>query len=178
MARTWRRQQHFNTFFQLMPLRFCLKTQRNFGVFRFLDVHPLRRDPDRKESFPTCQVRVVRFYVSLPSPPPPPAPPASHPPAGPQPRLCEISVACRTSTAIPWVQCCVPDLNRDPVRSVLRAGPQLRSREFSVACRTSTNLSCPIWGCCCFDLGLLMYSPFMMQQEASHQKVCGYWPGY
>ena len=66
--------------------------------------------------------------------------------AGPQPRLCEISVACRTSTAIPWVQCCVPDLNRDPVRSVLRAGPQLRSREFSVACRTSTAI---VWDQCC-----------------------------
>ena len=60
--------------------------------------------------------------------------------AGPQPRSCEISVACRTSTAILWDQCCVPDLNRDPVRSVLRAGPQPRSCEISVACRTSTAI--------------------------------------
>ena len=51
-----------------------------------------------KVFFPTCQVRVVRFYVSLPSPPH--APPASPPPAGPQPRSGEISVARRTSTAI------------------------------------------------------------------------------
>ena len=38
--------------------------------------------------------------------------------AGPQLRSRECSVACRTSTAIPRVQCCVPDLNRDPVRAV------------------------------------------------------------
>ena len=58
--------------------------------------------------------------------------------AGPQPRSCEFSVACRTPTVISWVQCCVPDLNCDPASSVWRAGPQLRSCEFSVACRTST----------------------------------------
>ena len=60
--------------------------------------------------------------------------------AGPQPRSCEISVACRTSTAILWDPCCVPDLNRDPVRSVLRTGPRPRSCEVSVACRTSTAI--------------------------------------
>ena len=92
--------------------------------------------------FPTCQVRVVRFYVSLPvllllfllllarS----------------QPRSCESSVACRTSTTIMWEQCCVPDLNCDPVRAVLRAGPQPRSCEISVACRTSTAI---LWVQCC-----------------------------
>ena len=57
--------------------------------------------------------------------------------ARPQPRVCEFSVACRTSTAILWVQCGGPDLNGDPVRSVWRAGPQPRVCEFSVACRTS-----------------------------------------
>ena len=60
--------------------------------------------------FPTCQVRVVRFYVSLFSsssrtPPPPPSSSCRDPVssvwhAGPQPRSCEFSVACRTSTAI------------------------------------------------------------------------------
>ena len=65
--------------------------------------------------------------------------------AGPQPRSCEFSVACRTSTAILWVQCGVPDLDRDPVNSVWRAGPQPRSCEFSVACRTSTAI---MWGQC------------------------------
>ena len=39
--------------------------------------------------------------------------------ARPQPRSCEASVACRTSTAIMGGQCCVPDLNRDHVHSVL-----------------------------------------------------------
>ena len=105
--------------------------------------------------FPTCQVRVVRFYVGLFS--------FSflssssfssssslsdlnhdlvssvwH--AGPQPRSCEFSVACRTPTASSWVQCGVPDPNGDPASSVWRAGPQPRSREFSVACRTSTAI--------------------------------------
>ena len=47
--------------------------------------------------------------------------------AGPQPRSCEASVACRTSTAIMWGQCGVPDLNRDHVSSVWRAGPQPRN---------------------------------------------------
>ena len=121
----------------------------------------------QQQFFPTCQVRVVRFYVSLfsrtpsPSPPPPPSsssscrdPVSSVWRAGPQPRSCECSVACRTPTAIlrvqcgvptpteiSWVQCCVPDLNCDPASSVWRAGPQLRSCEFSVACRTSSIVS-------------------------------------
>ena len=110
--------------------------------------------------FPTCQVRVVRFYVSLFS--------SSssfsfsfsfsfssasssvslsccdsvcsvwH--VGPQLRSCEFCVACWTSTAILWVQCGVPDRNRDPASSVWRAGPQPRSCEFSGAYRTSTAI--------------------------------------
>ena len=117
--------------------------------------------------FPTCQVRVVRFYVST-GPPPPPSPrlllllsssstailwvqcgvldPNRDPGssvwrAGPQPRSCECSVASRTPTAILRVQCGVPDPNCDLVSSVLYAGPQLRSCEFSVACRTSTVMA-------------------------------------
>ena len=57
---------------------------------------------------------------------------------GPQPRWCELSVPCRTSTTIMWAQCSVPDLNHDHVSSVSRAGPQPRSCELSVPCRTST----------------------------------------
>ena len=98
---------------------------------------------------------VVRFYVSLfssssrtPSPPSPPPssssscrdPVSSVWRAGPQPRSCEFSVACRTPTAILRVQCGVPDPNCDLVSSVLCAGPQLRSCEFSVACRTPTAI--------------------------------------
>ena len=105
--------------------------------------------------FPTCQVRVVRFYVSLFSsssssrtPPRPPSsssscrdPASSVWRAGPQPRSCEFSVAARTPTAILWVQCGVPDPNRELVSSVWRPGPQPRSCEFSVACRTSSIVS-------------------------------------
>ena len=104
--------------------------------------------------FPTCQVRVVRFYVSLFSfSSASSASSASssvslscrdsvssvwH--AGPQPRSCEVSVACRTPTAILRVQCGVPDPNRDPANSVWRPGPQPRSCEFSVASRTPTAI--------------------------------------
>ena len=78
--------------------------------------------------FPTCQVRVVRFYVrsSPPSPPPPPSPSTS-------PRVSclllasAFSVGCRTSTAIIRAQCSLPDLNRDHPPPVLAAGPQPRS---------------------------------------------------
>ena len=42
--------------------------------------------------------------------------------------------------AILWVQCGVPDPNRELVSSVWRAGPQPRSCEFSVAARTPTAI--------------------------------------
>ena len=109
-------------------------------------------------SFPTCQVRVVRFYVSLDlllllrlllrssassfvS-----SSVASCDDVwsvfrvGPQQRSCEFSVPRRTSTAILCVQCSAPDLNRDPVRPVFRAGPQPRSCDASVPRRTSTAI--------------------------------------
>ena len=89
--------------------------------------------------FPTCQLRVVRFY-------------ASHfsssffffssffsfssPSRLPRPR---------PSLATSWVQCSAPDLNRDPVSSVFRAGPQPRSCEISVPRRTSTAI---LWDQC------------------------------
>ena len=91
--------------------------------------------------FPTCQVRVVRFYVSLFSFSFSSASSSAsssvtlscrdsvssvwH--AGAQLRSCEFSVACRTPTAI-------------LVSSVWRAGPQPRSCEFSVASRTPTAI--------------------------------------
>ena len=80
--------------------------------------------------FPTCQVRVVRFYVSclLLSSPPPPA----------QPRPSTHSVLCRTSTTTIHAQCSLPDLNHDHPRPVFPAGPQPRPSTPSVPCRTST----------------------------------------
>ena len=86
--------------------------------------------------FPTCQVRVVRFYVSclllsssplLLSSPPPPA----------QPRPSTHSVLCRTSTTTIHAQCSLPDLNHDHPRPVFPAGPQPRVSTPSVPCRTS-----------------------------------------
>ena len=105
--------------------------------------------------FPTCQVRVVRFYVScllllllsssssssslssLSSsrcprrPRCPPRPPA-------QLRLASHSVRCRTSTTTIHAQCSLPDLNHGHPRPVVPAGPQPRPSTPSVPCRTST----------------------------------------
>ena len=105
-------------------------------------------------SFPTCQVRVVRFYVSclllLSSSPPllSSSPlllllllnrdPRSVCPAGPQPRPSTLSVPCRTSTTTIPAQCSLPDLNREYPRPVFPAGPQPRPSTPSVPCRTST----------------------------------------
>ena len=110
--------------------------------------------------FPTCQVRVARFYVSclllpaclpascLPAScvlPPPPASFSSSSStaihsvsAGPQPRSSTSSVPCQTSTANIHAQCSLPDLNRDHPRPVFPAGPQPRPSPPSVPCRTST----------------------------------------
>ena len=109
--------------------------------------------------FPTCQVRVVRFYVScllLPRPPPPP-------PRPPPPLLLVLlvllvvlvvfvvlvvlvqlrpaihSVLCRTSTTTIHAQCSLPDLNHDHPRPVFPAGPQPRPATPSVPCRTWTT---------------------------------------
>ena len=115
--------------------------------------------------FPTCQVRVVRFYVSLffsffsfffsfssssLSSPPSSFSSINWDPlcsvwrAGPQWQLgsSQFSVACWTpiATGILSVQCGVLDPNRDAVRSVWRAGPQPRSCEFSVAAWTPTAI--------------------------------------
>ena len=108
-----------------------------------------------EQEFPTCQVRVVRFYVScllllssplLSSPRLLSSSPllVSSPllllllPAGPQPRPSMPSVPCRTSTTTIPAQCSLPDLNHDHPRPVFPAGPQPRPSMPSVPCRTST----------------------------------------
>ena len=73
---------------------------------------------------PTCQVRVVRFYVSCRTSS------SSHRP--PSPRR-------RTSTTTIHAQCSLPDLNHDQPRPVFAAGPQPRPSTPSVRCRTSTT---------------------------------------
>ena len=93
--------------------------------------------------FPTCQVRVVRFYVScllLSSPPLLSSSPLllSSPPPPAQPRPSTHSVLCRTSTTTIHAQCSLLDLNHDHPRPVFPAGPQPRPSTPSVPCRTST----------------------------------------
>ena len=53
--------------------------------------------------------------------------------------LCELSSPppWRTSTAIMWAQCSLPDSNRDPVSSVFRAGPVSHSCDLAIeTCRS------------------------------------------
>ena len=115
--------------------------------------------------FPTCQVRVVRFYqrCSPPPPPPPPHPPPPSPPRSPDPSgHCRTSTAssrsqwalpdlpgcsghCRTSTATSRSQWALPDLNRDFQIAVGTAGPQPRLPDRSGHCRTSTATSRSQW---------------------------------
>ena len=88
--------------------------------------------------FPTCQVRVVRFYVScllLSSSPFP----LSFPPPPAQPRPSTYSVFCRTSLTTIHAQCSLPDLNHDHPRPVFPAGPQPRPSTPSIPCRTSNT---------------------------------------
>ena len=83
--------------------------------------------------FPTCQVRVVRFYVSclvlllLSSPPPLVV------------LLLSLSSSSSCSTATRDPQCSLSDLNHDHPRPVFPAGPQPRPSTPSVPCRTSTT---------------------------------------
>ena len=96
--------------------------------------------------FPTCQVRVVRFYVSclLLSSSPLLLLLLNRDPrrtvfsVGPQPRPSTPSVPCRTSTTTIPAHCSLPDLNHDHPRPVFPAGPQPRPSTPSVPCRTST----------------------------------------
>ena len=116
---------------------------------------------DKIVFFPTCQVRVVRFYVSclllplvllllllrscllllvLSSSSSSNCDPRSTLfGAGPQPRPSMLSVPCRTSTTTIHAQCSLPDLNHDLPRPVFPAGPQPRPSGPSVPCRTSTT---------------------------------------
>ena len=112
-------------------------------------------DVSLKHFFPTCQVRVVRFYQSCLLPPAclpafrsclPLLPSAS---ASclllvllvllVQLRSAIHSVSCRTSTTTIPAQCSLPDVNHDHPRPVFPAGPQPRVSTPSVPCRTSTT---------------------------------------
>ena len=95
--------------------------------------HTARRTFYEEPLFPTCQVRVVRFYVSclvllllLSSPPPLVV------------LLLSLSSSSSCSTATRDPQCSLSDLNHDHPCSVFPAGPQPRVSMPSVPCRTST----------------------------------------
>ena len=125
-----------------------------------------------KISFPTCQVRVVRFYQNCCPPPPPLPPPPPHllllrlllaiqipvGTAAPPPRAPDPSGHCRTPTASCrslWAQpdlhrelqipVALPDPNRELHIAVGTAGPQPRLPGRSGHCRTSTASSRSQW---------------------------------
>ena len=100
----------------------------------------------RRLFFPTCQVRVVRFYQSCspPPPPPPPSPPPPPPPVSPRPCLHQLppplppcQLFAKLFANFP-AQCALLDLNLGPSQlsahrwtstwdlpsSVRTAGPQ------------------------------------------------------
>ena len=106
--------------------------------------------------FPTSQVRVVRFYVSLlvlfvlVLPRPCICYLRSLPDLH-RDRLRSVSLAgppppsfvpCRTSTATICAQCSLPDLNHGILHAVFRAGPQPRPCVLSAPCRASTAGVC------------------------------------
>ena len=118
--------------------------------------------------FPTCQVRVVRFYqscfffrassssISSSSSSSQSRSQWAQPDlhcerqipvgtAGPPPRAQDPSGHCRTSTATSRSQWALPDLNRDFQIAVGTAGPQPRLPDRSEHCRTSTATSRSQW---------------------------------
>ena len=90
--------------------------------------------------FPTCQVRVVRFYVSCLLPLLRSSAPLSSAPAF---RLPPASSSSSPRPPRPTATCdpqrSLPDLNHDHPRPVFPAGPQPRPSPPSVPCRTSTT---------------------------------------
>ena len=96
---------------------------------------PLRLPKRRQASvnlFPTCQVRVVRFYVRCAAPPSPPSPLSP-----PSPR--------RTSSASSWSQWSSPDLIWQFCLAVVVAGPHLRALDRSGPRQTSSATSWSQW---------------------------------
>ena len=96
--------------------------------------------------FPTCQVRVVRFYVSCLLLPPPASsclllPPAS---SSSSSSRCPPRPPAQLRQRDPQCQCSLPDLNHDHPRPVFPAGPQPRVSTPSVPCRTSCRKICQI----------------------------------
>ena len=95
-----------------LPVDGIWHSHHSMRIRRLSDAETKRRNSSRSTYFPTCQVRVVRFYVSA---------------------LLLLSSPLLASPLLVVT-------NRDPVRSVFRTGPQPRSCEVSVPHRTSTAI--------------------------------------
>ena len=130
---------------------YCVRFQRHRSVFGLmnpsLELSELREATCEKSTrsqlrdclFPTCQVRVVRFYVRclLLLPRPPLLLLLSSSSSSSSLSSLSSSSSCSTATRDP--QCSLSDLNHDHPRPVFPAGPQPRPSTPSVPCRTSTT---------------------------------------
>ena len=92
------------------------------------------------KSFPTCQVRVVRFYVSWPASSSSLSPSSSSS-ARPQLQVLERNVPCRTPTATSGSKCPPPDLHRKLRIKVFPTGPQPQRTSEDIPDRMSERMS-------------------------------------
>ena len=113
------------------------------GLYLALNLIGFNLDANIPFLFPTCQVRVVKFYQSCSPPPPPPPPPPPHPPL--PPGSPDPLMRSRTSNASSRSQWALPDLNRELQIAVGTAGPQPRLPDPSGHCRTPTATSRSQW---------------------------------
>ena len=103
----WIEESHVNGTFE------SASSTASFGDFH--------RENKPMDFFPTCQVRVVRFYVSCRF---------SSPPR-------------RTSTTMITPECSLPDLNHDHQRPVFAAGPQLLCQKLcQIECQKICQIEC------------------------------------
>ena len=149
----------------LKPLMFCFKRQLVCSEDSWVNPGPQSKSHEGcvcrfvKRFFPTCQVRVVSFYVGAsppprpsppPSPPPPPPPPSPpsppcppspsppSPPPPPSPPRLVFAAAISSALSVRPPR----DLNRDQIRPVSATGPQPRTSAPSVRYRTPTAIIC------------------------------------
>ncbi len=87
---------------------------------------------EKSQYFPTCQVRLVRFYVSLISSSLPPPHPAT---------ICSVPCRSRTSTAIICGQCSLPDLNHE-AEDLPDRTPETMSEDMSEECQKACQKRC------------------------------------
>ena len=145
----------FHIAFRAMIRGFSTSQLSILGFVRFLALKTRRVNlSDGFNLFPTCQVRVVRFYVSWPatssascsSASSSSASSASSSSAGPQLQALDRNGprwtrTARTRTVSSGSECSPPDLNCKLSIAVFAVGPEQHPLDQSDPCRTSTTKS-------------------------------------